>query len=131
MIKKLKINKLIFFFGINPHQNDNFWHHILILLFIIFSFKIISLTKSNDKKNKPQSTITKLIDYFNKDEEKEEENINNQKSEMKSYDISEKFYRLYSMRDENEVEQNNNQINSNTKDNINKEINNNNILMMI
>ncbi len=50
---------------------------------------------------------------------------------MKSYDISEKFYRLYSMRDENEVEQNNNQINSNTKDNINKEINNNNILMMI
>ena len=81
---------------------------------------------SNDKKNEPQSTITKLIDYFNKDEEKEEENINNQKSEMKSYDISEKFYRLYSMRDENEVEQNNNQINSNTKDNINKEINNNN-----
>ncbi len=32
---------------------------------------------SNDKKNEPQSTITKLIDYFNKDEEKEEENINN------------------------------------------------------
>ncbi len=50
---------------------------------------------------------------------------------MKSYDISEKFYRLYSMRNENEVEKNNNQINSNTKDNINKEINNNNILMMI
>ena len=43
---------------------------------------------------------------------------------MKSYDISEKFYRLYSMRNENEVEKNNNQINSNTKDNINKDINN-------
>ena len=32
---------------------------------------------SNDKKNKPQSTITKLIDYLNKDEEEEEENNNN------------------------------------------------------
>ena len=30
----------------------------------------------------------------------------------------ENFSRLYYMRDENEVEQNNNQINSNTKDNI-------------
>ena len=84
---------------------------------------------SNDNKNKPQSTITKLIDYFNEDEEEEEEEEeinNNQKSEMNSFNIPGKFSRIYSMKDENEDEQNNNQNNSNNKNRINKDINNSN-----
>ena len=70
---------------------------------------------NNNNKNKPQSTITKLIDYFNDEEEEEEEEeeeqeINiNQKNELSSLGVSGKISRLYSYRDENEIEENQNE----------------------
>ena len=54
---------------------------------------------SNNNKNKPTSTITKLIDYFNdndeEEEEEEEEIYNEQNNNLSSLGVSGKFSRLY------------------------------------
>ena len=83
---------------------------------------------SNNNKNKP-STITKLIDYFNdndeeEEEEEEEEIYPNQTNEMSSLGISGKFSRLYSYRDENEIEE---EPNENKENNVDNNLNENKI----
>ena len=80
---------------------------------------------SNNNKNKPTSTITKLIDYFNdndeEEEEEEEEIYNEQNNNLSSLGVSGKFSRLYSYRDENEIkeEQNDNDIENKNNNKIN------------
>ena len=79
---------------------------------------------SNNNKNKPTSTITKLIDYFNdndeEEEEEEEEIYNEQNNNLSSLGVSGKFSRLYSYRDENEIEENQNEsLENNNNDIIN------------
>ena len=83
---------------------------------------------SNNNKNKP-STITKLIDYFNdndeeEEEEEEEEIYQNQNNEMSSLGVSGKFSRLYSYRDENEIEE---EPNENKENNVDNNLNENKI----
>ena len=82
---------------------------------------------SKNNKNKPASTITKLIDYFNDEEEEEEDEeeeiYTNQKNDMSSLGVSGKFSRLYSYRDENEIEEEQNE-NDNDNNNGNNDINN-------
>ena len=88
---------------------------------------------SKNNKNKPASTISKLIDYFNDDEEEEEEDeeeiYTNQKNDLSSLGVSGKISRLYSYRDENEIqeEQNENENDNNINNSINKEKNENKI----
>ena len=80
---------------------------------------------NNNNKNKPASTITKLIDYFNDDEEEEEEEeevYQSNNNNNSSFGASGKISHLYSYRDENAIEED--QDENNEIDNINNENNN-------
>ena len=80
---------------------------------------------SNNIKNKPTSTITKLIDYFNDDEEEEEEDeeiYQSKNNNISSLGASGKISHLYSYRDENAIEEDEDE--NNKIDNINNENNN-------
>ena len=80
----------------------------------------------SNNKNKPASTITKLIDYFNDDEEEEEEEeediYQSNNNNISSLGASGKISHLYSYRDENVIEED--QDENNEIDNINNENNN-------
>ena len=79
----------------------------------------------SNNKNKPASTITKLIDYFNDDEEEEEEEediYQSNNNNISSLGASGKISHLYSYRDENVIEED--QEENNEYDNINNENNN-------
>ena len=80
---------------------------------------------NNNNKNKPASTITKLIDYFNDDEEEEEEDeeiYQSKNNNISSLGASGKISHLYSYRDENAIEEDKDE--NNEIDNINNENNN-------
>ena len=80
----------------------------------------------SNNKNKPASTITKLIDYFNDDEEEEEEEeediYQSNNNNISSLGASGKISHLYSYRDENVIEED--QDENNEIDKINNENNN-------